>query len=173
MREMALWISGAALAFFVTAGAFLLLANLATVPSEQSLKPDPSSRRSGPNLELNLDEDRLAALEALPAQSLDVMVRNRGDEALSGIDLTLHVFSESTSLLESHFYRRRVERLPAGGTANVHFELDLSAPETKASRPLAAAVPEPPRKVLEIRASTPDGVPAVRTAILPLSTTDT
>ncbi len=167
MREMALWISGAALAFFVTAGAFLLLANLAAVPSEERLTPDPPSRPSGPDLELNLDQGRLASLEALPSQSLEVTVSNRGDEALSDIDLTLHVSSENTSLPVSGYYRREIERLPAGETAHVRFEFDLSAPEGPASTTLAA-VPEPSRRVLEIRASTPEGVPAVRTAILPL-----
>ncbi len=165
MREMALWISGAALAFFVTAGAFLLLANLATVRSEESLTPDPPSRHSGPDLELNVDEDQLASLEALPAQSLDVTVRNRGDEALSDITLSLNVSSENTSLPESRYYGRKVEKLPAGGTAEVRFEFDLSAPEASGK---LAAVPEPSRKILEIRASTPEGVPAIRTAILPL-----
>ncbi len=168
MREMALWISGAALAFFVTAGAFLLLANLATVPSEESLAPDPPSRHSGPDLELNVDEDQLASLEALPAQSLDVTVRNRGDEALADITLSLDVSSENTSLPESRYYGRKVEKLPAGGTAEVRFEFDLSAPEAQEASGKLAAVPEPSRKILEIRASTPEGVPAVRTAILPL-----
>ena len=167
MREMALWISGVALAFFVTAGAFLLLANLATVPSEESLAPDPPSRRSGPNLELNLDEGRLALLKALPAQSLDVTVRNGGEEALSDIALTLNVSSENTALPHSRYYRRKVEKLPAGGTANVRFECDLSAAEASAAA-TPTAVPEPSRKVLEIRASRPEGVPVVRTAILPL-----
>ncbi len=168
MREMALWISGAALAFFVTAGAFLLLANLATVPSEESLRSDPPPKHSGVDLELDLDEDRLASLEALPAQSLDVTVRNGGDEALSDITLTLNVSSENTSLPVSHYHGGKVEKLPAGGTARVHFEFDLSAPEAQEASRTLAAVPEPAREILEIRASTPEGAPAVRTAILPL-----
>ena len=43
MRDVVFWLSGAALAFLVTAGAFLFLANLATVPSEKRLSPDPVS----------------------------------------------------------------------------------------------------------------------------------
>jgi hypothetical protein len=48
----------------------------------------------------------------------------------------------------------------------VHFVFDLSAPEQPVARP-PAAVPEPSRKILEVRATTPSGVSAVRTAILP------
>ena len=46
MRDVIFWLSGAALAFFITAGAFLLLANLATAPSEKRLTADPP--RPGP-----------------------------------------------------------------------------------------------------------------------------
>ena len=55
MREAALWLSGAALAFFVTAGAFLLLANLGTVPSERSLTPEPPDAEARPALELDTE----------------------------------------------------------------------------------------------------------------------
>ncbi|MCA1848969.1 MAG: hypothetical protein LC704_08305, partial [Actinobacteria bacterium] len=97
MREAALWISSAALAFFVTAGAFLLLANLGTGPSEESLPPDPQPAESGPALELNLDEDQLASLRELPDQRFEVGVENPGDEALSDVNLTLEVSSENTA----------------------------------------------------------------------------
>lgn len=160
MREMALWVSGAAMAFFVTAGAFLLLANLATVPSERSLTPDPSSKR--PRLALDLNEERLASLSARPGQSLDLTVRNDGDEALSDVNLTLGVSSENTALPQTRYYHRTVERLSAGEAVSVRFQFDLS--DLDQPRPPAA---EPSRKIIEVRASTPKGVPTVRTVILP------
>ena len=164
MREAALWISGAALAFLITAGAFLLLANLGSGPSEQSLPPDPQPARSGPALELDLDEGELASLKALPEQRLDLGVENPGDEDLSAVKLTLEVSSENTALSEARYYRRTVDELRAGGNANVSFNLDLSAPDE--TNP--AAVPEEPRRILEVRATTPTGVSAIKTAILPL-----
>jgi hypothetical protein len=161
---MALWASGAALAFLVTAGAFLLLANLATVPSEKSLAPDPPSGAPGPDLELSLDVERLASLEAAPGQVLDLEVRNEGGEDLSDVNLILGVSSENTALPNPRYYRRTVEELPAGGEANLRFRFDLSSTDPAN----AAAAPETSRKVLEVRASTPEGVSAVKTAILPL-----
>jgi hypothetical protein len=167
MREMALWISGAALAFVVTAGAFLLLANLATVPSARSLTPDPPSRRPGPVLDLQLEEDRLASLRARPGQSLDLTVKNEGDRDLKDVNLTLGVSSENTALPDPRYYHRKLESLPAGESVSVRFEFDLAALEQTTPVSLPAA-PEPSRKILEIRATTPGGVSTVRTAILPL-----
>src|SRR5918999_4478334 len=68
VREAVLWVSGAALAFLATAGAFLLLANLGTGPSVKSLPPESQPAHSGPALELNLDEGELASLQPLPDQ---------------------------------------------------------------------------------------------------------
>ncbi len=164
MREAALWVSGAALAFFVTAGAFLLLANLGSGPSEQRLPPDPQPARSGPALELNLNEEELASLQALPEQRLELGIENPGNEDLSEVNLTLEVSSENTALSEARYYRRTVDELRAGGNANVSFNLDLSAPDE--TNP--TAVPEEPRRILEVRATTPTGVSAIKTAILPL-----
>jgi len=167
MREMALWAFGAILAFLVTAGAFLLLANLATVPSEKSLAPDPGSGKPGRALDLVLDQERLASLRPLPGQSLDLAVENDGTTQLSDVNVTLSVFSENTALSDPRYYRRTVEKIPAGGTANVRFEFDLSAPAQPVVRPLTV-IPEPSRKVLEVRATAPEGVSTVRTVILPL-----
>jgi hypothetical protein len=164
VREAALWVSGAALAFFLTAGAFLLLANLGTGPSEKSLQPDPRPAQSGPALELDLDEGELASLHALPDQRLDLSVENPGDEDLSGVNLTLEVSSEDTALSDARYYRQTVDELAAGESILVSFYLDLSAQEGTN----LAAVPETPRKILEIRATTPTGVSAIKTVILPL-----
>ena len=164
MREAALWVSGAALAFFATAGAFLLLANLGTGPSEESLPPDPQRAESGPALELHLDEGQLASLRALPDQRLEVGVENSGDEDLSDVNLTLEVSSENTALSDARYYRETVGTLAAGSSDTVRFYLNLSEEEST----IPAAVPEPPRKILEVRATTPTGVSAVKTAVLPL-----
>ncbi len=166
MREALFWVSGAVLAFFVTAGAFLLLANLGTGSSEKSLALDPRPARSGPALELDLDEGELASLRALPDQRLEVGVKNLSDEDLRDVHLTLEVSSENTALSNARYYRETVDTLAAERDRSVSFDLDLSAPEGTSSAP--PAVPEPPRTILEVRASTPTGVSAVKTAILPL-----
>jgi hypothetical protein len=163
VREAVLWISGAALAFFVTAGAFLLLANLGTGPSEESLPPDPQRAESGPALELNLNEDQLASLRALPDQRFEVGVENPGDEDLSDVNLTLEVSSENTALSDARYYRETVDTLAAGRYVTVRFYPNLSEGEGA----IPAAVPEPPRKILEVRATTPTGVSAVKTVVLP------
>jgi hypothetical protein len=167
LREIALWTSGAALAFVVTAGAFLLLANLATVPSARNLTPDPPAKRSSPVLDLQLDEDRLASLRAHPGQSLDLTVKNEGDRNLTDVNLTLGVSSENTALPDPRYYHRTVESLPAGESVLVRFEFDLAPLERTTPASLPAA-PDASRKILEIRATTPGGVSTVRTAILPL-----
>ncbi len=166
MREAALWASGAALAFFVTAGAFLLLANLGTGPSEESLPPDPRPAQSGPALQLNLDEGELASLRALPDQRLDVGVKNSGDEGLTDIHLILEVSSENTALSDARYYRETVDTLDAGKSTTVSFYLDLSAQESTSLT--VPAAPESPRTIVEVRATTRTGVSAIKTAILPL-----
>ena len=169
MKEAALWISGAAFAFFATAGAFLLLANLATGPSERNLTPDPPPADAGLALELSLNQNQLASLRALPGQELEVGVRNAGDEDLSHVNLTVEVSSENTALSDALYYRDNVNELPAGSSVPVLFYLDLSQGE----RPMGAATsapaaPEPPRKIIEVRATTPEGESAIKTAIVPL-----
>jgi hypothetical protein len=164
VREAALWVSGAALAFFVTAGAFLLLANLGSGPSEKSLAPDPRPAQSGSALELSLDEDQLASLEALPGQRFDVAVENTGEDDLAYVNLTLKVSSENTALPDVRYYRQTVNKLSAGESVSVPFYLDLSAQEDTN----LAAVPEPSRRIVEVRATAPAGVSETKTAILPL-----
>ena len=163
MRETALWASGAALAFFVTAGAFLLLANLATGSSEKNLSPDQGPDKSGQALDLDLDEGQLASLVAGPGQILRVAVQNSGDRDFSSVNLTLEVSSSNTAVPETRYYRHVVSNLQAGETRNIDFVLDLSQTETT-----SGAAPTEPQKILEIRANTPEGRSAVRTAIVPL-----
>ena len=164
MRDALFWLSGAALAFFITAGAFLLLANLATVPSEKSLAPHPPDAGSGAAVDLVLDAERLAALRPLPNQSLDLEVKNDGPTRLSDVNMVLIVSSENTAIPDARFYRRTIEKVAAGGATDVHFEFDLSdAEQPAAGRPAS----DPARKILEIRATTPEGVSTARTVILP------
>ena len=163
MREIAFWASGAALAFLVTAGAFLLLANLATGSSEENLSPEPGPGKSGAVLDLDLDEGRLASLEAGPGQKLRLAVQNEGDTGFSDVNLTLEVSSGNTALPETRYYRHTVRKLEAGEARNVEFVLDLSESETT-----DGAAPTEPQKILEVRATTPEGRTAVRTAIVPL-----
>ena len=166
MKDVVLWLSGAALAFLITAGAFLLLANLATAPSEKSLTPDKAPDGSGHSVDLELDSERLASLEPLTDQSLDLAVENEGRKQLSDVNVTLIVSSEITGILDSRNYRQTVEKIPASGTADVRFRFDLSAFKRPGRRP-TAATPEPAREILELKATTPEGDSTVRTVILP------
>jgi hypothetical protein len=166
MRDIIFWLSGAALAFLVTAGAFLLLANLATAPSEKRLNPDQARGGSGQSVGLILDREQLASLRPRPDQSLDLVVENEGGDPLSNVNVTLSVFSENTALSDFRYYRRAVEKIPAGKAARVRFELDLPVREEPVTRS-PTANPEPSREILEIRATTPEGNSTVRTVILP------
>ena len=166
MRDVVFWLSGAALAFLLTAGAFLFLANLATAPSEKRLNPDQAGGGSGQAVDLILDREQLASLRYQPDQSLALVVENEGGEQLSDVNVNLKVFSENTALSDSRYYRQTVQKIPAGEAASVRFEFDLLVHEEPVSRP-PTANPEPSREILEIRATTPEGNSTVRTVILP------
>ncbi len=166
MRDIIFWFSGAALAFLVTAGAFLLLANLATAPSEKRLNPDQARGGSGQSVDLILDREQLASLRDRPNQSLALVVENEGGEQLSDVNVTLSVFSENTALSDFRYYRQTVEKVPTGEAASVPFEFDLLVREELGAN-LPTANPEPSREILEIRAKTPEGNSTVRTVILP------
>ena len=168
MKDIIFWLSGAALAFLVTAGAFLLLANLATAPSQKRLNPDQASGGSGQSVDLILDREQLASLRYLPNQSLTLVVENEGGEQLSDVNVTLIVFPENTALSDRRYYRQTIEKIPAGEAASVRFEFDLLIREEPVARP-PTANPEPSREILEIRATTPEGNSTVRTVILPPS----
>src|SRR5919107_4180772 len=144
-----------------------MLAIRATGPSEKILPPTPPPAETGPALELTLNQERLASLRALPGQELEVGVRNAGDEDLSGVNLTVEVSSENTALPDALYYRDNVNELPAGSSVPVRFYLDLSQRKsTMGAATTAPAVPEPPRKIIEVRATTPEGESAIKTAIV-------
>ena len=164
MRGMAVWISGAALAFFLTAGAFLLLASLATVPSEKSLTPDPPEVASQPTVGLKLDPGQLASLKPEKDQSLDLSLSNESDTPLPHVNVTLSVSSENTALSVSRYYQHTVQELPASGTTDIRFGFDLSEPRQRVTgRPAS----EPAREILEVKATTPEGTSTTKTVILP------
>ncbi|MDP8900364.1 MAG: hypothetical protein M3N33_04310 [Actinomycetota bacterium] len=167
MRSAALWAAGAALAFLLTAGAFLFLANLATAPPAEDLPAAPARGEPGPALDLDLNRDRLSSLQPAPDQELLLTVQNAGGRDFSNVNLTLGVSSENTASPDYRYYRHKVEKLAAGETNDVRFEFDLSAPEPTAAKP-PAAVSESSRRILEIRATTPEGAQVVRTVVLPL-----
>ena len=161
MRSAALWAAGAALAFFLTAGAFLFLANLATAPPTQDLPAAPGE--PGPALDLDLNRDRLDSLEPAPDQELLLTVQNAGGRDLSNVNLTLEASSEDTANPRSRYYRRTLRDLEDGERIEVGFLLDLSRPQEG-----SAAATDERSEILEIRATTPEGASVVRTAILPL-----
>jgi hypothetical protein len=166
VKGIALWALLTALAFLVTASAFLLLASLGGDPESAPIpQADPSEAQERPTLLLKLPVDRLEGLERGPAQRLTVDVENGGDEELVGVDLALDVIYEDTTQPRAGSYRKSIEELAPSETRSVEFEIDLSPPipaETHASDPGAEKV----REILEIRATAPEGVSAVKTAVL-------
>ena len=165
MREAALWVAAAALAFFVTAGAFLVLANLATGSLQDDVPATPAGGRSGPAIDLDLNRSRLASLQPAPDQELLLTVENAGGSDFSNVNLTIESSSGDTADPSSRYYRRTLRNLEPGESVEVGFLLDLSRPARSSDAPTA---PEEGSEILEIRATTPEGVSAVKTAILPL-----
>ncbi len=165
MRSAALWAAGAALAFLLTAGAFLFLANLATGPPAEDLPAAPARGEPGPALDLDLNRQRLDSLEPAPDQELLLTVQNAGGKDLSNVNLTLEASSEDTANPRSRYYRRTLRDLKAGEEVDVSFLLDLSRPQEGSAAP---TVTDERSEILEIRATTPEGASVVRTAILPL-----
>jgi hypothetical protein len=165
VREAALWVAAAALAFFVTAGAFLVLANLATGSLADDLPATPARGRSGPALDLDLNRSRLASLEPAADQELLLTVENAGGGAFSNVNLTLESSPGDTADPRTRYYRRTLKNLESGERVEVSFLLDLYRPTRTPDAPTAS---DERTEILEIRATTPEGVSVVRTAVLPL-----
>jgi hypothetical protein len=165
VRGAALWATAAALAFLVTAGAFLVLANLATGSLADVVPATPAPERSGPALDLDLNRSRLASLEAAPDQELLLTVENAGGSTFSDVNLTVESSSGDTADPRSRYYQQTLRDLEPGESVEVGFLLDLSRPTRPAGSPAASGGRS---EILEIRATTPEGVSVVRTAILPL-----
>jgi uncharacterized membrane protein len=162
VKNALLWLSGAALAFFVTASAFLVLANLGSGLSERKL---PQSSRSEENplpLSLKLEESRLSSLRARPGQKLSVEVINRGEKDLREIELDVEVSSENTAAPDTRRYETNIESLAAGESRTVDFDVDLSPGER------VPGSSEPPRSIIEVRATTSGRMTVFRTVVLPV-----
>jgi hypothetical protein len=169
VNGVALWALGISLAFLATAGAFLLLANLGGGAAASD--PIPQTEVSGeqdsePALVLNLPEDRLETLEKRPGQKLALDVKNGDDEEFPSVDLALDIVSENTARPRLRSYQQRVEHLAPGEVATVEFEVDLSPPIEGKAREVDPGIDPRAREILEIRGSTPQGVSAVKTAVL-------
>lgn len=169
MRSVLFWLFGASAAFFATAGAFLLLANLGAGPGESGPIPRaPKAGPAGPALDLRFAEDRLGELRRAPGQTLTLYVENRGDTDLPTVDLTLTVTSEDTAGSDARDYRESVEDLAPGERAAVEMEVDFSPPmPAKEAGAGPGDDPEEDREVLEARASAPGEASAFETAVLP------
>jgi hypothetical protein len=81
------------------------------------------------------------------------------------VNLTLESSSEDTANPRSRYYRRTLRDLKAGENVEVGFLLNLSEQPQASGAPTA---PDERSEILEIRATTPEGVSVIRTAILPL-----
>lgn len=166
MKSVLVLFSGAAAAFLLTAGAFLLLANLGSNVSESNLPPRNSDTAPAPPLQLRLQEEQLATLEPRPGQSFDLEVSNASTEAFSDINLTLRVLPTDTTLPETRYYQATVSDLRAGESEKVRFRADLSPLQDRQPRGDGSSG-ETKQILLEVQATTPEGISAVRTAILP------
>ncbi|MGB3682322.1 MAG: hypothetical protein WA990_07515 [Rubrobacteraceae bacterium] len=167
VRGLLIWFLGALLAFVVAAGAFILLANLSGSFSARSIEPEPAPSSSTPPIRLRFDENRLDELQQGPGQILPLRVNNTGESALSDISLTMRVTSEDTARPDNRYYRATIRDLEPGNSKTARFRLDLSSPGSSGGPSPPAESPEP-RTILEVQATTPEGVSALRTAVLPL-----
>ncbi|MBV9455235.1 MAG: hypothetical protein JOZ19_14155 [Rubrobacter sp.] len=170
MRGLALGILGASVAVLATASAFLLLASLGGVPvtSDPIPQTDPSAPGSpGPALVLKLPQDRLEELKMGPDQRLAVDVENGDDEELPIVNLALVVASENTTRPGTRYYWATTENVAPKEVATVEFEIDLSPPTPDENSEVGprAVLPED-REMLEVRATTPGGASAIKTAVL-------
>lgn len=170
MRGALFWLIGASLAFFVTAGAFLVLANFGTAPraSDPIPRPEPSEQgSSGPDLALNFSEERLKELERRQNQTLTLYLENRGDGELESVDLEVLVSSEDTAHPRVRRYQETVVGLAPGEIETIDLRVDLSPPTPVGSMAVLGEQPAGNREILEARAYPPGGNVVIETAVLP------
>ena len=169
MRSALFWLAGASLAFFVTAGAFLVLANFGIAPkaSDPIPRDGPSGGTTqGPELALSFSEEELGELERRRNQALTLYLENRGEGELKSVDLELTVSSEDTAHPRVRRYRETVARLAPGEIEAVDLTVDLSPPRPVESLAVLGNGPGSDRKVLEARAYAPGGTTVVKTAVV-------
>lgn len=169
MRSALFWLVGASLAFFATAGAFLVLANFGTAPkaSDPIPRTGPSAQGpSGPGLALKFSEERLEELERRQNQTLTLYVENRGEGDLEAVDLEVKISTEDTTRPGVRRYRETVVGLAPGETEAVDLNVDLSPPPPVESAAVLGDGAGGDRQILEARAYTPGGAAVVETAVL-------
>lgn len=169
MRSALFWLIGASLAFFVTAGAFLVLANFGTAPKASDPIPrnGPTEQGpSGPDLALKFSEERLKDLERRRDQTLTLYLENRGEGDLGTVDLELTISTEDAARPEVRRYRERVAGLAPGEVKTVDLNVDLSPPPPVESMAVLGGGSGGDREILEARAYLPGGAVVVETAVL-------
>lgn len=170
MRSALVWLVGASLAFFATAGAFLVLANFGTAPraSDPIPQPEPSAETGspGPDLVLNFSEERLKELERRQNQTLTLYLENRGEEELESVDLELVISSEDTAHPRVRRYEETIVGLAPGALETVDLRVDLSPPPPVESLAVLGEGHGGDREILEARAYPPGGEVVIETAIL-------
>lgn len=145
-----------------------MLANLGSGASERRLEPGSDSPETRPPLELSVGEEQLNSIERLADSGLILRVNNRSQDAFSRVSLTLRVFSEDTTLTSSRYYQAEVSDLQTGNSERVRFPLELTtASNSRGSNTYAAGKAKRSRVVLEVQATTPEGISAVKTIVLP------
>ncbi len=169
MRSALFWLIGASLAFFATAGAFLVLANFGTAPkaSDPIPRPEPSKQRpSGPDLALNFSEERLKEVKRRQNQTLTLFLENRGDGELESVDLELVISSEDTAHPRVRRYQETVVGLAPGEIETIDLNVDLSPLPPVESPAVLGEHSGGNREILEARAYPPSGDVVIETAIL-------
>lgn len=167
MKGALFWVSSTALAFAVTAGVFLTLAEFGTAPPDRSLSADGDRRiESRAPLSIDLPRNELESLEESEDQALGMTLSNRSDRELTGINVYLILSSEDTADQETRYYEAEIEELGPQESKLVRFdEIDLSPPE-----PGGDSGTDPPEEksfnILEVRAASSEGVSTVKTAVL-------
>ncbi len=169
MRSALFWLVGASLAFFVTAGAFLVLANFGTAP--RASDPIPRSGPTdgaprGPELALNFSEEGLGELERRRNQTVTLHLRNKGEENLEGVALELEVSSEDTAYPRTRRYREEVTRLAPGEVEEVDLTVDLSPSPPVGGFAVLGEELKGDREILEARAYAPGEPVVVKTAVV-------
>lgn len=164
MRSAAFWLVGTLVALVATAGAFLLLASLATRtggfgdgPSGGEIPRSPEPRSA--LLVLDLDKKGLEALSPAPDQRLTLNVRNAGSKRLSGVGLRIAVVpAGSATGSQPRNYRKEIGDLAPGESAVATFDFDLS--------PAGSPGEGENRAFLEARATAEGAAADVKTAVL-------
>lgn len=116
-----------------------------------------------------MNSEQLKSLETDANQELTLMVRNGSDSSFSKISLTLRVSSEDTTLARARYYRSEVSTLKSGDSKFVSFPLDLSPLADPGEENHLPENQVRSRIVLEVQATTPEGISTVKTAVLPFS----